>query len=123
MKGTMLAGEGGAKFLKGTLLEAKPACRPKELLVAVPLPSATGTPTAEITISVVDDQMKAAPLAGKPEVGGEIQFNGAPSAFTKEPFMLTLMAQKTDIDGIKLEPCTATPTKKTTPPATKKKGE
>jgi hypothetical protein len=121
MKGTMLAGENGAKFLKGTLLEAKPACRPKELLVAVPLPNAPGTPTAEITINVVDDQMKAAPLTGKPTVGGEIQFNGAPSAFTKEPFMLTLMAQKTDIEGITTTPCTATPTK-AAPPAAKKKG-
>ena len=118
MKGTMLAGEGGAKFLKGTLLEAKPACRPKELVVAITPAAAGGTQTAEITIKVVDDQMKALPLTGKPETGGEIQFNGAPSAFTKEPFMLTLDAQKTDIDGLTMTPCTATPTRA---PVTKKK--
>jgi hypothetical protein len=119
MKGTMLAGEGGAKFLKGTLLEAKPACRPKELVVAISPAAAGGTQTAEITIKVVDDQMKALPLTGKPETGGEIQFNGAPSAFSKDPFMLTLDAQKSDIDGLTMTPCTAAPATKA--PVTKKK--
>jgi len=36
-----MSGQNGAKLLKGTLMEAKPACRPKELLVAIPLPNAT----------------------------------------------------------------------------------
>jgi hypothetical protein len=119
MKGSMMAGDNGAKFFKGTLLEAKPACRPKELLVAFPLPGQQGSPVAEVTIKVVDDQMKPLALTGKPETGGEIQFNGAPSAFTKEPFMLTLDAQKTDIDGLNMTPCAATKTA----PAQKKKGE
>jgi hypothetical protein len=63
--------------------------------------------------------MKALPLTGKPETGGEIQFNGAPSAFTKDPFMLTLDAQKSDLDGLTVTPCTAAP--KTAAPVTKKK--
>jgi hypothetical protein len=124
MKGTALAGDGGAKLLKGTLLEAKPACRPKELLVAIPLPTQQGSPVAEITLKLVDDQMKPAPLTGKPEVGVQIQFNGAPSAFTKEPFMLTLDSEKTDIDGLTMTPCAAAaPAKKAPAPPAKKKGE
>jgi hypothetical protein len=118
MKGTMLAGEGGAKLLKGTLIEAKPACRPKELLVAVPLPNQPGAPVAEITLRLVDDQMKPLPLKDKPDTGGEISFNGAPSAFTASPFMLTLDSQKADIEGLNSTPCAATATKA---PVTKKK--
>jgi hypothetical protein len=123
MKGSMMAGEGGAKFFKGTLLEAKPACRPKELLVAFPVPGQSGTAAAEVTIRLVDDQMKPLALTAKPDTGGEIQFNGAPSAFAKEPFMLTLDAAKTDIDGLTMTPCAAPPAKKAAPPAAKKKGE
>lgn len=121
MKGSMMAGDGGAKFFKGTLLEAKPACRPKELLVAFPLPGQQGTAVAEVTLRVVDDQMKPVTLTGKPDTGGEIRFNGAPSAFAKDPFMLTLDAAKTDIDGLTMTPCAAPPAKKAAPPAAKKK--
>ena len=118
LKGTAMAGEGGAKLLKGKLLEAKPACRSKELLVAIPVPGQTGTPAAEITLKL------AAPLTGKPEIGRDIQFNGAPSAFTKEPFMLTLDSEKADIDGLTVTPCTAAapaPKKGVAAPAPKKK--
>ena len=68
---------------------------------------------AEITIRLVDDQMKPLALTGKPETGGQIQFNGAPSAFTQakedKPFMLTLDSQKSDIEGLTLTPCAAAP--------------
>lgn len=121
MKGTALAGENGAKLLKGTLLEAKPACRPKELIVAVPLPGAQGSPNPEITLRVVDDQDKPVALTGKPETGGEITFNGAPTAFSKEPFMLTMDSQKTDLDGLNMTPCAAAPPKKAPVAAPKKK--
>jgi hypothetical protein len=122
LKGTAMAGENGAKLLKGKLLEAKPACRPKELLVAIPLPTQTGTLVPEITIKLVDDQMRPLALTGKPETGGEIQFNGAPSAFTKDPFMLTLDSQKSDIEGLTMTPCAAAPApvRKAAPPAKKK---
>jgi hypothetical protein len=46
-----------------------------------------------------------APLTGKPETGGEIQFNGAPAAFTKDPFMLTMESSKDKIDGLTVTPC------------------
>jgi hypothetical protein len=110
-----MSGGNGAKLLRGTLVEAKPACRSKELLVAVPLPDATGTPVAEITLKLDP------PLAGKPETGGEILFNGVPEAFTKEPFMLTMGSSKGKIDGLTLYPCAA-PTKNApaaAPPAKK----
>ncbi len=112
-----MSGENGAKLLKGTLLEAKPACRSKELLVSIPMPNATGAPVAEITLKL------DAPLTGKPETGGEIQFNGVPAAFTKEPFMLTMGSAKDKIDGLNITPCApAAPAKKAAPPAATKKG-
>ena len=110
-----MSGENGAKLLRGILLEAKPACRSKELLVAVPLPDATGTPVAEITLKL------EAPLTGKPGTGGEILFNGEPVAFTKEPFMLTMGSSKEKIDGLTMTPCAAAPARKA--PAAPKKGE
>lgn len=90
--------------LKGTLLEGKPACRSKELVVA--LSDATH---GEITLKL------DAALTGKPEAGTEIQFKGVPSAFVKEPFMLTMDAEKANIEGLKITPCTAAPVKKAAP--------
>jgi hypothetical protein len=110
-----MSGENGAKLLRGILVEAKPACRSKELLVAVPLPDATGTPVAEITLKLDP------PLTGKPETGGEILFNGVPEAFSKDPFMLTMGSSKDKIDGLTLTPCAAAPARKA--PAAPKKGE
>jgi hypothetical protein len=112
-----MSGENGAKLLRGTLLEAKPACRSKELLVAIPMPNATGAPVAEVTLKL------DAPLTGKPETGVEILFNGVPEAFTKEPFMLTMGSAKDKIDGLNITPCAAAPAKKAPPTAPKKGGE
>ncbi|HEY2017207.1 MAG TPA: hypothetical protein VGH38_27065 [Bryobacteraceae bacterium] len=86
--------------LKGVVVEGKPACRSKELLVAVPLPDAQGTPTPEITLKL------DAPLTGKPEAG-EIQWEGVPAAFTQSPFMLTMETEKAKIEGLKTSPCAA----------------
>jgi hypothetical protein len=97
--------------LKGTLVDAKPACRSKELLIAVPLPDAQQPLQAEITLKL------DAPLTGKPELNAEIQFEGVPGAFAKDPFMLTLDVEKAKVDGLKTTPCTPAPAR----PATKKK--
>lgn len=94
-----LSGDGGSKLLKGTLVEAKPACRPKELMIAFPMPDATGTPVPEVTLKL--DQA----LTGKPETGGEIDFNGVPMSFTKDPFMLIMDTSKDKIDGLTQTPC------------------
>jgi hypothetical protein len=110
-----MSGENGAKLLKGTLVDAKPACRSTQLLVAFPTPGSGATSVAEVTLKL------KTPLTGKPETGGDIQFNGVPSAFAKEPFMLTMDSSKEQIDGLDIKPCAAAaPAKKAAPPATKK---
>ncbi len=87
--------------LRGVLVEAKPACRPKELMVAVPLPDAQQPLPAEITLKL--DK----PLSGKPEPNAEFQWTGAPVAFNKTPFLLTMETETAKIDGLKLTPCAA----------------
>jgi len=91
--------------LKGTLVEGKPACRSKELLIAVATPGAT--PSAEISLKL--DK----PLSGKPEPGAEIHWEGVPSAFTASPFLLTMDTETSKIQGLKTTPCgAAAPRKK-----------
>jgi tetratricopeptide (TPR) repeat protein len=100
----------GVPPLKGTLAGANPSCRPKELLIALPLPDAPGTPIAEITLKL--DK----PLTGKPELNSEIRWEGVPSAFTRDPFMLTMDTESTKIEGLKTSPCAAPgPAKKGAP--------
>ena len=96
--------------LRGLLVEGKPACRSKELLVYVPGEDAKGPQPAEITIKL------DAPLTGKPEAGAEVLWEGVPSAFTKSPFMLTMDAEKAKVE-VKTSPC-APPAKRA--PAKKK---
>ncbi len=90
--------------LSGTVLES--ACRAKELKVAVPLPDATGPPTAEITLKLVNDAGAASPLTGKAEAG-RITFQGVAEAYTKDPFMLTMTIDKKAIKDLKVTPCAA----------------
>jgi hypothetical protein len=89
--------------LKGTVMESK--CRARELLVAVPLPDATGQPTPEITLKL------DTPLTGKAEQG-QITFTGVAKEFTPNPFMLTMTADKKDIKDLKVTPCAAPAAKK-----------
>jgi hypothetical protein len=92
--------------LKGTVVEGK--CRAKDIQVAVPLPDQQGTPVPEITLKL------DAPLTGKAEAG-EIQWEGVPTAFTKDPFMLTMETEKAKIEGLKLAACAgAAPARKGT---------
>jgi hypothetical protein len=101
--------DSGVPPMKGTLVEGKPACKSKELLVAIPLPDQTGNPVAEITLKL------DTPLTGKPETGGTIQWTGVPKAFTKDPFMLTMEAEKAKVENLKLSPCAVAPAKKAAP--------
>jgi hypothetical protein len=84
--------------LKGTVVEGKPACRSKELLISVPEPEQQGAAPSVITLKL------DAALTGKPEAG-EVQWKGVPSAFTSEPFMLTMDTEKGQIEGLKTAPC------------------
>jgi hypothetical protein len=87
--------------LRGTLVEAKPECRPRELLVAVPLPDAPRPHVSEIRLKL--DR----PLAGKPMLGSEFQWEGVAAAFTQQPFLLTMETEAKNILGLKLDPCSA----------------
>jgi hypothetical protein len=107
--------------LKGTLMEGKPACRSKELLVAVPEPNQQGTLLAVITLKLIDAADKPDALTGKPDTGVEIQWEGVPSGFTREPLMLTMDTEKAKIEGLKTTPCTPPPPAKKTVGVPKKK--
>src|ERR1700730_1977840 len=75
--------------LKGKLVSMKPAIRPKELVLAIQTPD-----TPEVTLKLEN------PLPGKADKGTEIQFEGIPTAFTKDPFMLTFTVESKDkIEG------------------------
>ena len=114
IKGSLTAPDGAAFFdsnmkeaafptMKGTLVEAVPACRPKTLLVSVPSFD-NAKPPAEITLKF------ATALTGKPEVGGEITFNeGVSKTFTASPFMLTMEVDKDKIQGLTMTQCAAAP--------------
>jgi hypothetical protein len=101
--------------LRGTLVEAKPACHSRELLVAILLPSPGGAPEGspqtplrpEITLKL------DVPLSGKPDLDTELRWEGIPTAFTKNPFMLTMTVEKDKLD-LTAAPCTAAPVRRTT---------
>jgi hypothetical protein len=109
LKDANVAGQDGRRALKGTVVEGRPACRSKELLVAIPEPGQQGS-RAEITLKL------DSALTGKPVAGDTIQFDAVPRAFSKEPFMLTMETEKAKISDLKVEPCAATPAR----PAAKK---
>jgi len=79
--------------LKGTVLSAKPAVRSKEIVVGV-----ADKNTPEITLKL------DAPLKGKPELGEEIEFEGVPSAFQPDPFMMTFDVETAKIKGLTVKP-------------------
>jgi hypothetical protein len=85
--------------LTGTLVKADSSCHPSTLLVAVPLPDAQPPFRAEITLKL------ARPLAGRPELDAAIRWEGVPTAFTREPFMLTMDTGQSRIQGLKTTPC------------------
>jgi hypothetical protein len=96
--------------LKGTLVEAKPACRSKELLVAI-----SDTTHPEVSLKLVNADGPPLALTGKPETGVEIQWEGVPSAFTKDPFLVTMDVEKAKIENLKMSPCGPAPVKKAAP--------
>ncbi len=82
MKGALLPGDPGKqkgfqKF-KAKLVSMSPANKPKELVLALEKPD-----VADVTLTFEE------PLPGNMEPGAEIEFEGVPVAWTKEPFMVT----------------------------------
>jgi len=112
IKGQLLGADGQTYFdssmkgaavpkLKGWLVAAKPPVKSKELLVNMEGKDAAG---AGVTLKLVgSDGTTALPLTGKPELGAEIEFEGVPESFTKEPFMVTFTVEKAKITGMKVE--------------------
>ena len=110
IKGRLLEDDGVSYFesdmkgaalpaLKGRVIEAKPACRPKELLIAI-----EGS-TAEVSLKLD----KA--LNGKPQLPAELQWQGEAEAFTKSPFLVSARAEAGSVQGLTLTPCSVTPRK------------
>jgi len=92
MKGAEVpGGAGGVQKFKGKLVDAKPAVRSKELVVALADPN-----VPEVTLKL------DSPLAGKPQLGTDVEFSGVPSAFSKDPFMVTFDVEKSKVD-VKVE--------------------
>jgi hypothetical protein len=106
-----LSAEGGEQYfetqlkgaavpqLLGTLVEARPACRPKELLVAIPMGESKALLPPEILLHL------AHPMAGKPETGAEFRWEGVPSAFSRSPFLLTMDTDNASIQALKTALC------------------
>jgi hypothetical protein len=79
--------------LKGMLVDAKPACRPSELFVKIEAEQ------PEVALKLEK------PLPGRPELNVEIQWEGAGSAFTPDPFRLTMDTSADKVEGLKTNPC------------------
>jgi len=101
MKGTVVAVPGAASpTLTGTVIEQK---SPKQLVLAV-----ADDKTPEVTLDV-----DAA--VGKVDPGTKLTFSGVAKSYTKDPFMITMDAEKSEIKGLP----TAAPAKR---PAARKPG-
>ena len=82
MKGALLPGDPGKakgfeKF-KAKLISMDPANKPKTLVLALEKPD-----VADVTLKFEE------PLPGNMEPGAELEFEGAPISYTKDPFMVT----------------------------------
>jgi len=74
--------------MKGKLVSQKPALKPKELVLSM------DEDKPQVTLKLEN------PLPGKAEPGTELQFEGVPTEFTKDPFMLTFTVEsKEKIEG------------------------
>jgi tetratricopeptide (TPR) repeat protein len=91
VKGAALpGGANGVTKFKGKLVSAKPEVRPKELVIAVQ------DPAGDCTLKLAEGQT---PWAGKMEPGGDIEFEGVATAYSKAPYMLTLEVEKDKVTG------------------------
>jgi tetratricopeptide (TPR) repeat protein len=94
--------------LKGTVVAAKPPVRSKELVVGL-----ENAEVGEVTLKF------DAPLTGKPKLGSVVEFEGVPTAFAKDPFMLTFETEKGKVTGLEMEAAPA-PAKPAVRPGVKK---
>jgi hypothetical protein len=85
--------------LEGVLVEARPECRPLELRVSVPLPNQAPDSPQEIVLKL------ATRLSGRPELHSEFHWSGVPSAFSKQPFLLTMDVDPASLKNLNLTKC------------------
>jgi hypothetical protein len=90
--------------LRGVLVGVDRTCRPTQLTVAVPLPGTQQSLRPEIRL-ILDK-----PLSGKAQLNQEFHWEGVPSAFAKDPFLLTMDIPSAKIEGLKTAPCTVVTT-------------
>lgn len=95
----------GLPKLRGKLVSQTPAIKPKTLVLAM-----SDDTTPEVTIVL------SAPLPGKADAGTAIEFEGVPTTFTQNPFMVTMEVEKEKIQGW---PAQATPAPVRRPAASK----
>ena len=100
-------GAGGVTKFKGWLVDAKPV-KSKAGRVTYPdlqISMAGKDQPADVTLKLVGtDGATAAPLTGKPDLGGEVEFEGIADSFAKDPaFVVTFTAEKAKITGLKVE--------------------
>ena len=69
----------------------------------VPLPDAPRPLQPEIAVKL--DK----PLAGKPELNGEVRWEAVARAFAKDPFLLSMETESEKIQGLNVAPCVAAP--------------
>jgi hypothetical protein len=81
-------GVNGVTKFKGKLISMTPANRPKTLVLGIEKPDA-----ADVTLNLDEA------LPGKMEPGGDIEFEGVATGFTKEPFMVTFDVEKDKLSG------------------------
>ena len=74
--------------LKGSLIRGTPDAQPDELVVGV------SDPAVEEIVLKLDS-----PYAFPAEAGTPLEFEGTPSAFTREPFRLTLAVSRDKVEG------------------------
>jgi hypothetical protein len=84
--------------LSGVIVEGKPACRPKELMIALRTADPK-LPAAEILLKL--DKPLPGKLGGSPEV----EWEGVPSSFSASPFLLTMDVETAKLEGLKTLPC------------------
>ena len=95
--------------LKGVLVEATPECRPTQLRIAIRSPKDTQNSRPEVLLKLEK------PLTGKPEIGNEVRWTGVATAFSKEPFLVTMETEPSKIEEVRLSTCQPNPRKKTRP--------
>jgi hypothetical protein len=75
-------------MLRGTVIRCTPAGKPSEVLLGL-----TSATAEEVVLKV------SAPFANSAEPGTQIHFQGTADTFTKDPFRLTVLADRANVTG------------------------